>query len=223
VRLAHRLHPIDVCKILLGLAQSFALCTCQPAFIGDANEVSSHFQGSSLRLARTARFAVAYGKRAQRLAPNAQEWKRTSRRESHRARPPPGTAPGGAVGSKIPVLRFAKYLNAVQQLDNTAEKRHGKHVMDLAVRWVLDQPGITTALWGARHPEELDAVAGALDWNLDPDTLAAIDQILRQAIPNPIDPEFMARRSATPSLPDKAASCLCEHKSNDRATQNAAP
>lgn len=88
--------------------------------------------------------------------------------------------------------RFAQYLNAVRQLDELAQKRYGKHVMDLAVRWVLDQPGITSALWGARHPEELDAVAGTLDWKLDADTLAAIDQILRQAIPDPVGPEFMA-------------------------------
>jgi len=57
---------------------------------------------------------------------------------------------------------------------------------------VLDQPGITTALWGARHPAELEAVAGALDWSLDTDTRATIDQILRQTIANPIGPEFMA-------------------------------
>jgi aryl-alcohol dehydrogenase-like predicted oxidoreductase len=88
--------------------------------------------------------------------------------------------------------RFAQYLNAVQQLDDLAQKRYGKRVMDLAVRWVLDQPGITAALWGARHPAELEAVAGVLDWNLDADTRAVIDQILRQAIPNPIGPEFMA-------------------------------
>ncbi|MFZ0522874.1 MAG: aldo/keto reductase [Candidatus Acidiferrales bacterium] len=88
--------------------------------------------------------------------------------------------------------RFAQYLNAVRQLEDLAQKRYGKHVMDLAVRWVLDQPGITAALWGARHPEELDAVAGTLDWKLDADTLAAIDQILRQTIPNPVGPEFMA-------------------------------
>ena len=64
--------------------------------------------------------------------------------------------------------------------------------MDLAVRWVLDQPGITAALWGARHPAELDAVAGVLDWKLDADTLATIDRILQQTIPQPIGPEFMA-------------------------------
>ncbi len=88
--------------------------------------------------------------------------------------------------------RFAQYLNAVQQLDDLAQKRYGKHVMDLAVRWVLDTPGITAALWGARHPAELEAVAGALDWKLDADTRAAIDQILRRTIANPVGPEFMA-------------------------------
>jgi aryl-alcohol dehydrogenase-like predicted oxidoreductase len=88
--------------------------------------------------------------------------------------------------------RFAQYLNAVQQLNDVAQKRYGKRVLDLAVRWVLDQPGITAALWGARHPAELDAVAAAVDWRLDRDTLAEIDQILRQTIANPIGPEFMA-------------------------------
>ena len=88
--------------------------------------------------------------------------------------------------------RFAQYLNAVQQLDDLAQKRYGKRVMDLAVRWVLDQPGIAAALWGARHPEELDAVAGTLDWKLDADALAAIDQILQQTIASPVGPEFMA-------------------------------
>jgi aryl-alcohol dehydrogenase-like predicted oxidoreductase len=93
---------------------------------------------------------------------------------------------------KFQPLRFTQYLNAVQQLDDLAQKRYGKQVMDLAVRWVLDTPGITSALWGARHPAELEAVAGALDWILDADTRAAIDQILRQTIADPVGPEFMA-------------------------------
>lgn len=98
--------------------------------------------------------------------------------------------------------RFTEYLNAVQRLDDLAQKRYRKHVMDLAVRWVLDQPGITAALWGARHPAELDAVAGTLDWKLDASSLAAIDRILRETVPNPIGPEFMAppvRESAKPA------------------------
>jgi aryl-alcohol dehydrogenase-like predicted oxidoreductase len=88
--------------------------------------------------------------------------------------------------------RYAQYLKAVQQLDDLAQKRYGKHVMDLAVRWVLDTPGITAALWGSRHPADLEAVSGALDWKLEADTRVAIDQILRQAIADPVGPEFMA-------------------------------
>jgi aryl-alcohol dehydrogenase-like predicted oxidoreductase len=60
------------------------------------------------------------------------------------------------------------------------------------VRWVLDTPGITAALWGARHPADLQAVTGALNWKLDAYAIAAIDQILEQTIPEPIGPEFMA-------------------------------
>jgi aryl-alcohol dehydrogenase-like predicted oxidoreductase len=88
--------------------------------------------------------------------------------------------------------RFAQYLEAVQQLDDLARKRYGKRVMDLAVRWVLDTPGITSALWGARHPAELEAVAGVLGWNLDADTRSVTDRILRQTIADSIGPEFMA-------------------------------
>src|SRR5713101_598563 len=43
--------------------------------------------------------------------------------------------------------RFAHYLSAVEGLDRLAQERHGKRVIHLAVRWMLDQ-GITTALWG---------------------------------------------------------------------------
>jgi aryl-alcohol dehydrogenase-like predicted oxidoreductase len=93
---------------------------------------------------------------------------------------------------KFQPTRYPQYLNAVGQLDDLARKRYGKHVMDLAVRWVLDQPGITSALWGARHPAQLEAVTGALGWNLEAEGSAAIDQILRQAIANPVGPEFMA-------------------------------
>jgi aryl-alcohol dehydrogenase-like predicted oxidoreductase len=93
--------------------------------------------------------------------------------------------------------RYAQYLKAVEQLDDLAQKRYGKRVMDLAVRWVLDQPGVSAALWGARRPEQLEAVTNALNWKLDADALAVIDQILRQAIADPVGPEFMAPPART--------------------------
>jgi aryl-alcohol dehydrogenase-like predicted oxidoreductase len=87
--------------------------------------------------------------------------------------------------------RFAQYLSAVQRLDRLAQERFGKHVIQLAVRWMLDQ-GITTALWGARHPDQLQPVDEVTGWRLDAPTKAEIDRILCETITDPVGPEFMA-------------------------------
>src|ERR1700691_6237560 len=42
--------------------------------------------------------------------------------------------------------RFAQYLEAIRLLDEFAQKNYGKRVLHLALRWVLDQPGVTAAL-----------------------------------------------------------------------------
>jgi len=87
--------------------------------------------------------------------------------------------------------RFGQYLAAVQKLDRLAQQRFAKRVIHLAIRWMLDQ-GITTALWGARHPDQLRPVDEVTGWHLDASTLAEIDRILREAISDPVGPEFMA-------------------------------
>jgi aryl-alcohol dehydrogenase-like predicted oxidoreductase len=98
---------------------------------------------------------------------------------------------------KFVAPRFAQYLAAVDKLDRLAQ-RFGKRVIHLAVRWMLDQ-GITTALWGARHPGQLQPVAEVTGWSLDASAKAEIDQILRETVADPVGPEFMAppARSAT--------------------------
>ena len=87
--------------------------------------------------------------------------------------------------------RFAQYLAAVEKLDQLARQRFGKRVIHLAVRWMLDQ-GISTALWGARRPDQLRPVDGVTGWSLDASTKAEIDRILRETITDPVGPEFMA-------------------------------
>jgi aryl-alcohol dehydrogenase-like predicted oxidoreductase len=89
--------------------------------------------------------------------------------------------------------RFAQYLSAVEQLDQLARSRFGRRVIHLAVRWMLDQ-GVSAALWGGRHPEQLQPARAVGDWALDAATRATIDQILRQTITDPVGPEFMAPR-----------------------------
>jgi aryl-alcohol dehydrogenase-like predicted oxidoreductase len=91
---------------------------------------------------------------------------------------------------KFVTSRFAQYLAAVGKLDRLAQ-RFGKRVIHLAVRWMLDQ-GITTALWGARHPDQLQPVDEVTGWSLDPSAKAEIDLILRETITDPVGPEFMA-------------------------------
>src|SRR5471030_210073 len=79
--------------------------------------------------------------------------------------------------------RFGQYLTAVQKLDRLAQQRFGKRVIHLAIRWMLDQ-GITTALWGARHPDQLRPVNEVMGWRLDAATIGEIDRILRETISN---------------------------------------
>jgi aryl-alcohol dehydrogenase-like predicted oxidoreductase len=87
--------------------------------------------------------------------------------------------------------RFEQYLAAVRRLDRLARACFDKRVIHLAIRWMLDQ-GITTALWGARHPEQLQPVDEISGWTLDLPTLMEIDRILDETIADPVGPEFMA-------------------------------
>jgi aryl-alcohol dehydrogenase-like predicted oxidoreductase len=87
--------------------------------------------------------------------------------------------------------RFAQYLAAVERLDRFAQQSFGKRVIHLAIRWMLDQ-GITTALWGARHPGQLQPVDEVSGWRLDAPAKAEIDRILKETISEPVGPEFMA-------------------------------
>jgi aryl-alcohol dehydrogenase-like predicted oxidoreductase len=86
--------------------------------------------------------------------------------------------------------RFGRYLDAVRKLDQLARERFGKRVIHLAVRWALDQ-GVTTALWGARRPDQVLPIDEVFGWSIDAASKAEIETILSE-ITDPIGPEFMA-------------------------------
>ena len=96
------------------------------------------------------------------------------------------------VDPKFQPPRYEQYLRAVERLDHFARQNYGKPVLDLAIRWTLDQPGVSVALWGARHPEQLAPVDNAVGWKLGAETLRTIDQIIRETVTDPVGPEFMA-------------------------------
>jgi hypothetical protein len=60
-----------------------------------------------------------------------------------------------------------------------------------AVRWLLDQRA-TAALWGARHPGQLQPIAEVFGWSLDAAAKTEVDRILRESIIDPAGPDFMA-------------------------------
>ena len=88
--------------------------------------------------------------------------------------------------------RFKEYLEAVGKLDEFANERFGKSVLHLAARWVLDQPGASIALWGARRPDQIRPVSEITGWSLTESDQKAIDDLLDNTISEQIGPEFMA-------------------------------
>jgi len=93
---------------------------------------------------------------------------------------------------KFQAPRFSQYLEAVNRLDALARERFGKRVIHLALRWLLDRPGVSVALWGARRPDQLDPVSEIGNFRIDAETADDIDTILKQSITDPIGPQFMA-------------------------------
>jgi aryl-alcohol dehydrogenase-like predicted oxidoreductase len=87
--------------------------------------------------------------------------------------------------------RFSQYMNAVEGIEKFAHEHYGKTVLEFAARWVLDRPGISVALWGARRPEQLDAIQGALGWRIDKDAMDEVDRIVAEYVKDPVGPEYL--------------------------------
>lgn len=95
------------------------------------------------------------------------------------------------VDPKFQPPRFSQYLECVQRLDAWSQKNYQRPVLALAVRWVLDKD-VSVALWGARKPQQLEAIDSVWGWKLKPQDFEAIDNILEETIRDPVGPEFMA-------------------------------
>ena len=51
----------------------------------------------------------------------------------------------------------------------------GKSPAQVALRWVIEQPGVTSTILGARTLDQLDDNLGALGWQLEPEHAQALD------------------------------------------------
>jgi aryl-alcohol dehydrogenase-like predicted oxidoreductase len=74
---------------------------------------------------------------------------------------------------------WEKNLALIEKLRALAEEL-GHTVAELVLRWTLQQPGITSALCGARLPEQVRENALGSGWELAPAQIARIDKLLAE-------------------------------------------
>ncbi|HUI47648.1 MAG TPA: aldo/keto reductase [Acidimicrobiia bacterium] len=72
--------------------------------------------------------------------------------------------------------KFKDNVRAVEELKGVAV-RYSKSLPQLALRWAISHPAISTALVGCRTVTEVEDNAGAVGWSISDDDLAEIDAI----------------------------------------------
>ncbi|MER5778520.1 aldo/keto reductase [Streptomyces sp. NPDC002039] len=72
----------------------------------------------------------------------------------------------------------------VDALDEIAEET-GKAVPQIALRWLLQRPTVSSVIVGARNEEQLRQNLGAVGWTLTPDQMARLDTASERPAPYP--------------------------------------
>lgn len=93
--------------------------------------------------------------------------------------PTDSRAANNSVNSIITSYLNEQVLFVVQELEQVARKQDIS-LAQLALAWVLRQPGVSTALIGATKPEQIEENVKAVDIQLASETLEQIDEILKQ-------------------------------------------
>jgi aryl-alcohol dehydrogenase-like predicted oxidoreductase len=72
---------------------------------------------------------------------------------------------------------YQRNLDLVDRLRGIAAES-GRTVAELVIAWTIHQPGITSALCGAKRPEQIRENAAAAEWEFTPDQLTRVDRLL---------------------------------------------
>jgi voltage-dependent potassium channel beta subunit len=96
--------------------------------------------------------------------------------------PPAGTR-AASPGDSSFMERFTRndLLEAVQKLRPIADEL-GITMAQMAIAWVLREPGVSSAIVGASRPEQVDENVAASGIELSPETLRRIDEILEPVL-----------------------------------------
>jgi aryl-alcohol dehydrogenase-like predicted oxidoreductase len=92
--------------------------------------------------------------------------------------PPPGTR--GHTSPRFERLLADDVLGVVGELRSFADAR-GRSVGDLALAWLLAQPGVCSVITGVTSPEQVTANVKAVAWQLTAEEVAEVNGIAAQA------------------------------------------
>ncbi len=89
---------------------------------------------------------------------------------------------------KYPVFHGVEWDKTQDFLDRIRPiaAESGMTVAQLVIAWTIQRPGITSALCGAKRPEQIRETAVAMQKDLTPDQLARIDQAIAERGPLPL-------------------------------------
>ncbi len=74
---------------------------------------------------------------------------------------------------------FPRNVRVVEELKGIAAK-YGRSLPQLALRWAISHPGVSTALVGCRTVAEVEDNAGAVGWSIDDADLTEIDAVFEK-------------------------------------------
>ena len=86
---------------------------------------------------------------------------------------------------------WQRNVNLVDDLKPIA-KSLGKTMPQLALRWVLANPAVGTALVGILNDQELEEDLGALEWALSAEDMRRIDEVFAKHGVNPYPPQYVS-------------------------------
>jgi len=72
---------------------------------------------------------------------------------------------------------FDRHLVAIDSLKKIANS-NGRSLSELAISWVLSRTEMTSAIVGARRPDQIEQTVSAVSWDLSNDTIREVEAIL---------------------------------------------
>jgi len=79
--------------------------------------------------------------------------------------------------------QLSKNLKFVEALKSISA-RYGKTVAQLAIAWVLMHPAVTSAIVGARRPDQVDEIIGGAGWKIEQEDIKQIENLSKKILSN---------------------------------------